>query len=222
MNFYVYAGLSLSIFIAGIIAAIRIRKIEGSYYPFLYVIWLGCLNESLSIGLALNEFPTLVNSNIYVLIEAILLTWFFKNMKVFKQRLIYYVVVVSLVLVWILENFVFKTITAHSTYFRIVYSFTIVFMSINLANERIFTNKTVLLKDATFIISMGFIVYFTYKALVQSFVIYGINRRSSFLLNIYIIMIYINLAVNLLYALAVLWIPKKVRFLQPYSRRSLL
>jgi len=74
--------------------------------------------------------------------------------------------------------------------------------------------------DAVFILCTGFIIYFTFKALIQAFAIYGFSRGNSFLLNIYIIMIYLNFLVNLLYLYAVLWIPTKIKYSMPLSLRS--
>lgn len=219
MKFYLYAAFS--IFLPGLPALIRFKKIEPVFYPFIFCLWLGCINEILSFTLTLHKHPTLVNGNIYVLAEAMLLTVYFRKMGLFKRRLTYQLLLLSYLLVWIGENLVFRSITVNSTYFRIFYSFVVVFMSINHLNERIFSTRRHLLKDASFLLSLGFVVYFTYKALIQAFAIYGFNRHSGFLLEIYILMVYINLATNLLYAVAVLWMPRKARFIQPSSLPSL-
>ena len=60
-----------------------------------------------------------------------------------------------------------------------------------------------------FLISIGFIIYFTYEILVEAFSLYGLNNSLEFQKNVYMILTYLNLFVNLLYALAILWIPRK-------------
>jgi hypothetical protein len=216
MNFYLYSVLALCIFIPAIIALIRIKKIDSAFYPFVFFLFAGSLNELLSMLLILNKHQTIVNSNIYVLIEAVLLLCFFKKLGVFDGRKYSFNLLLSfIVLLWLSENFFIGKLTINSTYFRISYSLLLVFLSINVLNSMIFSTRKQLSRDALFLILVSFIIYFSCKALIQAFVIYGINRSSSFLLNIYIIMIYVNFIINLIYALAVLWIPRKNRFIKP-------
>jgi len=212
MGFYLYAALSWSILLSGILSAILFKKINKRYYPFIFFLWAGCLNEILSTILVLNGHHTLVNSNIYVLVEACLITWFFQKEGHFKKRWIFYLWLIIFALVWVTETLVIGAITSDSVYFRIFYSFVIVFFSINMINEKIFSSRLNLLQDSSFIIYISFCIYFTYKALIEAFIVYGIDSQGDFFLNIYIIMIYVNFGVNLLYVLAVLWIPWKRKF----------
>lgn len=214
MNFYLYAALSLTIFVAGVISLIRFPKINETYYPFVFCLWIGCINESLNIYLVINGYQTLLNNNIYALIESVLLIWFLKEGRLIKKHFI--ILVLSLIIGWSVETFVIRNITDNSTLFRIFSSLAIVILSIKVINRLIFSQQKHLLKSSTFLLCIAFIIYFTYTVLVQSFVIYGVDRQSTFLLNIYVIMIYVNLAVNLLYALAVLWMPKKARYISPF------
>jgi hypothetical protein len=158
-----------------------------------------------------------VNSNIYVLLEALLLVLFFWKQKQIKTRSLFIALVGIIVTTWLIDNFYLHSITKNSTYFRIVYSFIIVFLSINLASHTVYSSDQSVLKDPLFIIAVSFIVYFTYKALIQCFVLYGSSSNTNFLLKIYIIMIYINLATNFLHLLAVLWMPGKPRYTIPFS-----
>jgi hypothetical protein len=219
MNYYLYVGFNLSIFIAGIIGLVRFTKIDPDYYPFLFCLWIGCVNELLSVVLIANGRQTLVNNNIYVLVESLMLTWFFKRKGLFKKRTWFPGLILAFTIFWTTETLI-RGITSNSTYFRIFYSFAIVIMSIDMVNEIIFTEKK-LARNSLFLLCVCFIVYFTYKALLQAFVLYGVNR-SSFLLHIYVLLIYVNLGVNLIFALAVLWMPQKMKFIRPYYWRRLL
>jgi hypothetical protein len=212
MNFYVISICNFSILIGGIIALMKFKKIKKVYYPFIYCLWIGCLNEILSFILLMSNNHTLINSNIYVLLESFLILWFLKEVDVFKSQKTFYSILLLFLIFWLAENFIYRSIVVNSTYFRIFYSFIIVLLSITLINKLVFNTKTTLLRNSTFILLISFVIYFTCKLLIQSFVIYGVNRQSNFLLNIYMIMIYINLGVNLLYALAVLWMPKRVNY----------
>lgn len=215
MDFYLYATLSLSILIAGIISIAKFKKVEKRYYPFIFLIWIACINEVLNISLVLNGHETLVNGNIFVLVEVFLITWFFKEEGLFKSKWMFTFWLLIFSLVWIADTLLTGSISETSIYFRIFYSFIIVFFSINMINVKIFSSRQLLFKDPSFIIYISFCIYFTYKALIEAFILYGIDSTSAFFLNIYIIMIYVNFGVNLLYALAVIWIPAKYKFTRP-------
>ena len=211
MSLSVYIAFSLSIFIAGIIAVVRFKQMDESYYPFLFCLWIGCINEVLSLVLVYQKHHTWFNNNIYVLLESLLLLWFFKSVGLFqrKQNLVL-TIGAAFVLFWIIETSV-RSIFVNSNYFRIFYSLVIVFLSVHCMNKLVFSKKNIS-KNALFILCLCFIIYFTYKTFLQTFALYGATTKSNFLLNIYLILIYVNLGVNLLYALAVLWIPKKVNY----------
>lgn len=215
MNFYLATAFNFSIFLPGILALFSFRKIERRYYPFIYCLWIGCANETLSLWLILHKQHSLVNSNIYVLLEAVLLTWFFKAAGILNTRQKFTWMVLLLLLTWMAENFLFSTIKANSTYFRIFASVLIVGLSVQLISSQVFDSRQNILLNPQFILCSCFIIYFGFKAMLQSFAIYGWTRDVNFLLKIYSIMLYINLGVNLLYMLAVLWMPRKVSFTFP-------
>ena len=82
-------------------------------------------------------------------------------------------------------------------------------MSIHINNMLIVTYRKKLLKNPVFLICSGFIIYFTYKILIEAFWLYGLKAGKGFRINVYLLLTWINLIVNLIYALAMLWIPKK-------------
>jgi hypothetical protein len=216
MNFYTVTVLSFSIFIPGIIGVFSFKRIQSSYYPFLFALWLGCLNEILSFLLIMNHQHNTVNNNIFVLFEAILLSWYFKEAGTLRKNNLVFVITL-LLLIWVAENLVFKTIDVNSSYFRIAASLLIVVLSIHLINHELGRYQPGILKNADFLLCCCFIIYFTYKALIQSFIIYGQTRDFRFLQKIYSILVYVNLGINLLYSIAVLCMPRKLKFILPLS-----
>ena len=203
---------SFSIFLAGIISLFKYNKISKAYYPFIFCIWLACCNELLSAIIITNHHRTSVNNNIYVIIEALLITLLFKNFGIFKKsKLLFYCVTLGLLFCWIIETFIINNITISDIYFRIIYSFVIVLMSITTINEIIFTGRK---NNASFLLCIAFIIYFAFKVLVYAFWISNLSR--DFLSSIFSIMIYINFLTNLIYAVAVLWMPRKLEFSLPY------
>lgn len=175
--------------------------------------WLACFNEVLSELLIYRHHFTLINNNIYVLLESILLADFFRRTGSFRQypKQFYFLISIFFTF-WISENFIFGTISQVSKYYRIFYSAIIIILSINLINRLILSYRKRLQYHVDFILCCAFITYFTFKFLIHAFLIYGLYSSKSFVINIYNIMTWINLVVNLLYAVATLWMPKRLIF----------
>jgi hypothetical protein len=56
---------------------------------------------------------------------------------------------------------------------------------------------------------IGFIAFFTCKILIEIFWVYGLNSSRDFRVEVYRIMTFINLTVNLIYAITLIWMPAK-------------
>lgn len=210
MNPNLVAILSFSIAIAGIIGCVRFKKIDPAYYSFLFFVWLGLVNEIVSFILISVIHSNVVNSNIYVLLESMLLVWFFRTQALSeKPKKIFNWLFVIFILGWTFENFFMSSIHQFNSYFTVIYCFTTVLMSINLVNRLISNEKKLILRNPAFLICVCFILFFTCKALIEIFWIYGLNASKEFRIQVYDIMTFVNLIVNLIFALAVLWMPRK-------------
>lgn len=216
MNYTLVIVFSFSIVIGSLIGLIRFKKIDSTFYPFIFCLWIGLLNELISFLRTQNGHTTAINNNIYVLIESLLITWQFKNWGLLhRPRFLFQILFVLFISSWTFENFFVFKITYIGSYFRVLYSFVIVLMSVNGINDLIIRDKKDILRNPVFLICIGFIFYYTYKVLVETFWIYGLNYSRGFRNNVYFILTYVNLFANLIYALAVLWMPMKQRFTLP-------
>lgn len=216
MNYTLIVILGSSVMIPAILAIFRINKIDRIYFPFLICIWLGLLNEVLNFIL-INEFhvSNSINTNIYCLLEALLYIWLFKNFDLFRHQRIYVLLVSFICLTWLIDHLVISDITTFNSYFTVTYSLVIVGMSIILINRLIVT-KYDLLRNPMFLICAGLIIYFSLLALTQIFWLYGLNSSKIFRQNIYRIMACVNLSVNLIFSLAILWMNRKQEFTPLY------
>ena len=212
MNHSLVMIFSFSIIVPAIIGIIRFNMINRIYFPFILCIWVGLLNELIS-ELLIDYFhvSNSVNTDIYCLIEALLYTWLFRNLNLFINAKQYILLMGFLCAAWLTDNFFISKITGFDSYFTIVYSLMIVLMSITILN-RLIVQQINLLANSTFLICASLIIYFTLMALMEIFWLYGLNSSSTFRLNIYRIMAYINLSVNLIFALAILWMHRKQEF----------
>jgi hypothetical protein len=213
MGFYTAVFLSSSIFIAGVIALIRFGRIGRVYYPFIFLIWLGCINETISYILVFNNMYNVVNGVIYDLLESLLLLWFFNNLGVFEgKKWLLYFFIPLFIGTWSYESF-FAENFGHSlnTYFNIVYSFSIVLLSISAINDVLFREKE-LVKNSIFLACTGILIFFTYKTVTEAFTLFGLSESMEFGINVFIIQCFINLFCNLIYAIAITWMNKKDAF----------
>ncbi|MEJ7823505.1 MAG: hypothetical protein WKF85_14365 [Chitinophagaceae bacterium] len=216
MNFTLVIAFSLSIYIAGIVAVIRLKKINKVYYPFLISIWLGCLSELVNSLLAEKNLNSYTNINLYILFETLLIVLFFRNLGLFQfQKKLFYTIIGGLIAGWIIENIIVKQIDTIAIYFTIYSSLIIVLLSVTILNKLIVSSRRTFITNPVFLLCIAFIIYFTYQVMVYAFWIYAPQSDASFLLKIFSIMIYINLLTNLIYALAVLWMHKKQEFTLP-------
>src|SRR5690349_21185288 len=120
------------------------------------MIWLGLLNESVSLALIFNGSGNAVNSNIFVLLEFLLILFqFYKwNDGHFSK---YSLIAFAAVIVWVTDNLLLNTIQQNNSLFRVFYSFTILLFSIDHVNRIIIFQNSRLKKNAVFLICLTFI-----------------------------------------------------------------
>ena len=209
MKFSFISVSAFSLLIPAIIGFIKFRTIDKTYYPFLFLIEIGCFNEILSYVLIQNHHHTLLNNNIYALFESLLIVWFFRKLNVFKKSQIIYVSILTIfIFSWILQILQLNTLDNVYLYFRILYSIIIVFLSIYTINSILINESNSIIRNPAFIICTGFVIYFTYYAIMNSFWLYGLTKSVEFVKFIIKILAYINLFCNLIYAFALIWIPR--------------
>lgn len=214
-NYAVSIILNHSIALAAIIGITRFRSIASAYYPFLCIIWLGLFNESLSLFIIFNTRNNAVNSNVFVLLEYLLILLQFYKWNNHALRK-YYAAAFIGIIIWTADNCIIHGMSENNSLFRVYYSLAVVFLSINQVNKLIIYEKGNLLKNATFIICITFLFYFGCKAFVEAFNVLRFGLSDMFLENLWIILYFVNFIANLTYAIATLCIPAKQEFTLPY------
>lgn len=213
MNHTIIAIISFSIILPVVIGIVRVKNINNAYYPFLWLIGLAFLNELISFFLIKKGLSNAINSNVYYLLEGLLITYQFKRWQLFRRsEKMYALITLVLLLWWIIENVYVQSITIFCSYYVMFHSFLIVLMSITMVNHLLAREKHELRKNAIFVICVGFIVYFTNAVLIEAFYLYKISASLLFQKVMMRIMAFINLLTNLLYVFAVLWMPRRQRF----------
>ena len=214
MNYELLTALSFSVMIPVIVSFFKFNEIRPIYFPFILKVWTGALNEVVSEILISNGHYNIINSNIFNLVECWLVLWFFYNLgNFYKNKTITLALGFIFTCIWIVENFIMNPFgTAFNSWFIIICSFPIVIWSINSINHLLFKEKE-LLKNPTFLICIAFVIFFTYRMVVEVFWLYGLmSNYVQFRVNVYHIHSFTNFLCNLIYALAILWMRKKQAF----------
>ncbi|HVY74133.1 MAG TPA: hypothetical protein VG890_04845 [Puia sp.] len=214
-SYFILMLFSYSILPAAVIACFRYSKVPADNRLFFLIVWVALFNEILSDIFAVTFGSSAVNGNIYVLVEAILYCLLFYRWQVQRRRKYVFWSLIGLLLVaWISDNLILHTVVQTNSLFRIVYSFILVFLALDQINQLITGERENLLKNARFLVSVGVVIFFTYKAIIE-LLFWLLPFSKGFQFSIYILMDCVNLLVNLIFALAALWIPTKQKFILP-------
>jgi hypothetical protein len=214
-NYFVVILLNFSIIIPVVIAIKRFRRLHKSYYPFIVCIFFGLVNEILSLSLIYRYGSNHVNSNIYVLIEfGIILFQFYTWNKAGAGKYLWAAGIG--LLVWITDNFFIHAISDNNSLYRVAYSVIIVLCSIDQINKLLIFERGRLLKNAMFLICIGFFLSYSCKAFVETFNLFDPLFSNPFLWNLWFILYLVNCISNLIYAFAVTCIQTRQEFTLPF------
>jgi hypothetical protein len=213
MNAPLYFILSLSIVIAVLIGIIRFKRIDSSYYPFLYDITIVFLIEIAVYYLMQGGHVQILiaSLNIFSLIDFCLFTWLFHNWRLFNHNRTTFISILSgFFIAWFLIT-VMGGFTTSNYYFRILYSFTLIFFSVSSFNKLVVHDRSAIFRNPKFWICLGIVIFYTFFIIicVAKISLFRHQVSDEFRRGLHEINVYSNLLVNLLYAVAVLWIPRK-------------
>ncbi len=209
--------LSLSIGIAVIIGIVRFRRIDPSYYPFLFVCFAALAVELLHRTLMENGLPKSLFFllNVYSYVDFLLFLWLFNNWRLFnRSRSTVIAIAGAFFLAWLVTNIIFTSfINKANLYFFILYSFALIFFSVSTFNRMVVHERSSIFKNPKFWICLGVIIFYSFFIVYSSTgVTFMYVPSKEFRQGLQSIMVYSNLLVNLLYAVAVIWIPRKKNF----------
>lgn len=195
----------------------RFQKVHSSYFPFLLLIWLAAINEVLHFSLMKFGVNAVMVTNVFNLLESLLLLWQFKKWRLFQNDEKLYVVLQYLfVISWVVDLYFISGFRGYNICSQVLYAFTIVFMSENMINRLLIKVRKNLLMHPIFIICSGFFIFFTLLVVANIFWVFGLRSDAYFHFNIDYILLLTNLFCNLIYIVAILWMPRKQAFSLQY------
>lgn len=220
MNDTVRFVLSLSIVFAVVIGIVRFRKADRTYYPFLYRIFLVLLVEITARLMFLSAEPrnfTIV-LNSFSILDYCLFTWLFHNWRLFNgNRTVFFSLLGAGFVAWIIITLVLQNIQTPNFAFRVFYSAILIAFSVNTFNKAVVNDRGNIFRNPKFWICLGIIIFYTFFILV-CMVNLNLFRSVSklFRQNLQEINVCSNILANFLYAVAILWIPRKQNFMMPF------
>ncbi|WP_298715496.1 hypothetical protein [Chitinophaga sp.] len=218
MTYLASALLSYTILIPLVVALVRVHKIRTSYFPFLVLLLLAFTTEVASeISLRLTRENTAI-SNIYSLLEIGVILWQFHAWGFLRRRRALLIVLAALSFItWITENIGYGRLETHfcsATVF--LNSLIVVFLCINEINALIASYSGTLLRNARFLICLGLMTISIYSLITEGTLL--IDPQNAVIdWPIFYIFSITNAIVNVVYAIAVFFIP--VRDDYYFSRR---
>ena len=214
-SFPLIIALNFSIAIPAFLGIFNFKRDNKSFFPFIILIWFGLFNESLSLALIYRYGANHVNSNIYVLIEfwIILYQFYVWNSD---AKTMYILIGAAGLAIWIIDNFVIHTITANNSFYRMAYSLFVLLFTIDQINRILIFEKRPLMKNAIFLICLGFFISYSCKAFTETFNLFDPGLSSTFLVNLWFILNLVNCICNLTYATAIICIPTRQEFTLPF------
>ncbi|MCS3801761.1 hypothetical protein [Niastella sp. OAS944] len=210
--------LSLSIGLAVIIGIVRFRRIDSSYYPFLYnaiaALSVEILNRILNVTGHPHAFTFMLN--VFSYIDFFFFLWLFHNWGLFNRRKTTFIAIASVFfIIWLVSNIILTGFIKNNSYFFILYAFALIFFSVNTFNKMVVNERSSIYRNPKFWICLGIIIFYSFFIVVFATglsVFFERNMSRVFRRELWAISVYSNLLVNLLYAVAVICIPRKKNY----------
>ncbi|MDB5251164.1 MAG: hypothetical protein JWP27_333 [Flaviaesturariibacter sp.] len=213
MSLALHTVFSLSIGIAAILAAVRLRAIPRAFLPFVLLLWARFGAELAAAFLPATSDARTVLQNVVSLAEGLLLLWQFRRWDAFAgNRWIYPLLMALFCFVWTGET-VAQPLRAVSPYYTLLCSITMAVASLHLLTCLLFERTGQLLPDPVFLVCLAFLLSFLFAVVMELFLVYGLQGSAGFRAGVRDLLSFVNLISNLLFAIAVLWIPRKPRYI---------
>lgn len=184
---------------------------DKSYFPFIWVFVFITISEISRYILVKNELYTPLPYNLNYLISSILYLILFFNWNKISRKIFLFLCSAT-ILFWIYNYFIAGNIHDLSRNFHIYNSLLLVFLCLIALSKELSKNiqETKVYKNSMIIICFVLIIYNTYRLILVPFA----NTSSSY--GFFVILFglnkYLLIASYFIFAIAVLWIPKKKNY----------
>jgi hypothetical protein len=193
-----------------LVSLLLLRNKENKYRPFIALIILGSFIEILTTIFRARHISNIPIINLFLLAEFSLILLQLRNWGFFEKRSPFFGIALSAVgLAWIVETWLRADPDQFNNYSQVLASFIIIICVILFLSQLLLEKVNNLLKDTRFLLSIGFLLYFTISILVFIFSNESLQLSSQFYLSLWVVHSFANISANLIYAFGLLCIARK-------------
>lgn len=204
---------AFSIALPVIFSMARLKRFGKRYRSLLFLFTTGLLNEVTSYWMIKQYRNNLPNSNIYTLIEYLLLTWLFwdiSKQKFSRVRL----ALIAAMIIWIADNFWWHTLAESNIIFRTYASLMLVSLSMDKINQLLMGSFGDPYKNTDLLLCLSLLGFHTYRVWINIFHLFVKSMTPAFFVSLWLILCCMNLLANITYSIAILCIPKQKNYIR--------
>jgi len=218
MNPVITFALAMSCTIPALIGLIRYAKIDSAFHPFIWVVVYDFITEliaGLPIILKQDENSMYAVYTFYPFISSFLYLLFFYRIHLIRSKLFVWAFPLSAFLVYaVVSIVVFHKFIGSSfiIWFDAGFGMFNIIMAILLLGSQVIYTKTPALKNPKTLIAVGYILMNSFFVFTKLLITMNLLKGSDINYSIYSIFKVLNSSSYLIYAWAILWIPRKTTY----------
>lgn len=173
-------------------------------FPLLIVfVLMGGISDLASYAAIKLRGNNIVVSNVYQLLEFMLLVLMFERWRDKRNSCFHYSILCTGIVLWVSDFFMIHSITDYSSLFRVAGSILLVFMCTDQINFTILNRCDSIIRSRM-LVKAGLVAYFFYKAFIESFDLFGSDVLYPYSLQFWYIQCGLSILLNVLIAIAFL------------------
>ena len=199
-------------FIASSILIISLLKTKNkTNFPFLLFAIVGILNDIVSEISIITYHTNAINSNIYVLLSSILIT---RQLQIWNTNksinFTYLFCYIAIILVWSVENLMLSNLLTFNILNRIIIYSIIISICCKLLTPLSIWSQNENRQDLIFIITVILIIKYSIYVVSEIMWLNATTFSLDFRLFIFNLMVLSNPIINLMMAITILWVPRRL------------
>jgi hypothetical protein len=173
------------------------------YFLLVLYLFIGGLNDLAGYVLILSKGLILSMSNLFQLLEFIMIVIFYKGLSSEKTNRYHKIILVVGIMAWVLDNLILHNPSDFNSLFRLIGPMLLILVCVDQINN-VLLNRHISIIASEMFITAGFVLYLLYKAFIESFHLFPIHIQCPFYVKLWFIQCFINILLNVLISIAFL------------------
>jgi hypothetical protein len=192
----------------------RYRLMRERYLPLIILFMAGLANEITSTIMVTIRRNNSVNSNCYTLAEYLLFLWLFYKLRVINRQFVITAAITG-ILFWAGDNLFVNNLHQYNDASRIMGSLMVVWLSMERGIQLVYNGPGEPYRRTDLIFCICFFTYYAYQSFISIFDLFPMGVPANFYTWLWLVLGLINLLMNIVYTLVILWMPKPKAFTLP-------